>query len=296
MRPARLRLLVRAVWCRRPRCLPPPGYDSIFLKSISCVTPTSCVAGGVTGPSATLSTFADGEWTTTTPSSDGSYINDVACNARRCIATGFSDQSLRSIFYERIGDGPWTTPDIHGYVGSAYIFAPTCSPGGRCFVQVEAERFDTGQTTDLLAFSTSAGWTDIPYPDPTPTNESYPVLIPSDDMSCTDNAHCVMLANDLAAAKGPLVEVRFTHGSLTVTPLPRIPSLSSDDYLSSSSIDCTSPSSCAAAITVGSQPYPTHARSYLLLLRNGTWTVRPAMSARASSGRTPHRDRRVLPR
>ena len=260
----------------------PSSLQGTALSSVSCTSPTSCIAVGYSGKVSTAAAFAEGwngrKWTIqTTPHPTGSHataLAGVSCiSPTTCTAVGYSTGSAKVPLAERWNGRTWTiqpTPDatrsLPTNLSSVSCASPTgCTAVGQSGIPntatTLAERWN-GTRWTIQQRPSSAG----------PMTALYKV-------SCTAPTTCTAVGfsgdpGGVATSSGPTttsLDERWNGIKWTIQPTPN-PSGSSYNVLVG--VSCTSASTCTA---VGeSYPFSNTGTSQQSLAErwDGTkWTV-----------------------
>jgi hypothetical protein len=269
-------------WVIQPTAQP-AGDGTRQFTSVSCTSPTACIAVGTLTYNRgrfghTLAEAWNGSrWNVqSTPDpagAQGSYLSGISCSSpAACTAVGWY-QSRRNLVY--------SIPLIEVWNGTRWAIQPTQIPAR----PLGSQLFDVScaSPTACTAVGTNGGnsllaerwdgsrWTIQPAPDPTPGGD--PAFSNFYGVSCSSVTHCTAVGDyDKNFANVPLAEVwNGFHWTVQPTPSPIPAGVSALSTLHQ--VSCTSAIACTA---VGSAPDGAGGSVLLVEAWNGSrWTIEP---------------------
>jgi hypothetical protein len=220
---------------------------SDFLRSVSCVGTTYCMAvGDFTSiyESTTAETFDGTNWTHSTPLNyvgNNTYLYGVSCTASNfCMAVGDASHSASVIFaYAEEWTTSWTalTPAQHNPTNKNYLYAVSCT-GTTNFCMAAGDAYDTG-ATQYVTFTQQwdgSTWTEAG------SEHAYGSETYLRGISCIGTTFCMAVGDDLGANEQTLA---WEYNSGTWSQAATINAGSSqDNFLYGDS--CTSVNFCMA--------------------------------------------------
>ena len=244
------------------RRLPNPGAQYSVLNSVSCLSPTDCVAVGFDGSGSVegsaglaqslIETWDGTEWTVTTsgnPVGDSvSVLNSVSCtNSDYCVAAGYEEaagdaQTLTEVLK---GDGWSVVPSANGADGDSILNGVSCTSSTHC---VAVGVNDTsGISQSLIETWDGSQWSTSPSADAgSPGNIFYGMgdnILYS--VSCSTTSDCMAVGAYITEGRLPqaLVEQSDSEGRSWAPASSDNPG-SGGDILDG--VSCTTPISCVA--------------------------------------------------
>jgi hypothetical protein len=169
--------LTRGTWRLSPSPRTAAPYVVDFLNSVSCSSPTFCVAAGFAADSAAsemrtlIETFSGGTWKITPSPDTSSPLNQlfsVRCtSSTSCVAVGDAGQpASQSTLIEALSGGTWKvvpSPDTTAAINQLY--GTWCSSSTRCVAAGYALNGPATQAHTLLETLTGSTWRITPSPD-----------------------------------------------------------------------------------------------------------------------------------
>jgi serine protease len=246
----------------------PTGWISAGFSSVSCVSPTSCVAVGnyttaVGGQEATLLLAA--QWNgvawklVTIPSPKNvlwSSLTSVSCSSpTACEAVG-SDYSVGGqgiALAERWNGTAWVLQTLPGVSGAAgqFVTGLSCSADGVCMAVGSSYATYGGETPTYWMWH-GTSWS-APVSTPQPTGSIDTTL---DSVSCYGAGDCTVAGNWTTGAHVTLTWAEAWNGAHWL--IEQTPDTSHMNFSEFFSISCTSSSICGAAGSNGGSTGATH--------------------------------------
>ena len=265
---------------------PQPGSDGNVINSVSCTSPTFCVAVGEYSSGSLVESWNGRVWSVipspNPASADGVEFNGVSCASPEfCMAVGVQWINPTGVFN---GYTPYRTL-IETWNGRAWSITPSLNPAGTydylqgvsCTSQISCVTvgwdlngvgMNESDAGSLVESWNGRGWSVTPSPDPGWDNSFWSV-------SCTSARSCMALLRfSTTAGSDQLTLVESWNGKAwSVTPSPNPVGYS---YITLQGVSCTSPEFC---VVVGSYVNNSFVSETLVESWNGrTWSVTPSPS------------------
>jgi hypothetical protein len=266
----------------------PHRFSTLF--SVSCTSPTTCVAAGTYMGMANLDepfvdTLAGGTWTATAlPLPAGwatAHLNAVSCaTATFCVAVGYGAGGL----IETLSSGRWTAtaapePPDSGHA-LTFFRSVSCPAPHACTAVGAYEGTDNGRRA-LIEVLSHRGWSPLRAPLPPDALGGGGDLF---SVSCGTRRSCATVGTYLDPARNDVGLIdTLADGEWTATRAPEPPDAGTDGgtipTTSLNSVSCGARGSCTAVGTyrlLSFAPFLVPNSGWIVNLSKGTWTATKA--------------------
>jgi hypothetical protein len=249
---------------------PNNGIGDNQLNSVSCVSPTSCIAVGYwtnndnNGSSRPLIESWDGStWTKVTnplPTSNNSQLTGVSCvSATSCQAVGWYFDGVRQTLIESWNGSTWTivaSPNVG--IKSNQLTGVSCVSATSC--QAVGYRYNGGVARTLVESWNGTTWTAVASPN-TGTHNNY-----LNAVSCASATSCQAVGSYSNGSVSRTLIESWSGGPWTVAASPNTGAKNNFLY----AVSCASATSCQA---VGSYINGSISRTLIESWTGGPWTA-----------------------
>ena len=268
-------------WSAMSAPLPPQVTDTAaadsMLGSVSCTSPTSCIAVGsysvlnqnVSG--ALIETLDNGIWTATTAPAptggSGEGLGSVSCaSASFCVAVGqYSDSGAQNLgLIETLDNGGWTASEAPAPAGgsSVPLLSVSCGAVGFC-----AAVNEFNAAIDTVSDGT---WTATNPPLPANAGGQGEGL---NSVACPSAGSCVAVGSYLIGEQRQGLFEDLSNGAWTVTQAPLPGDASTTDSAQFNSVTCSNAQSCQAVGIYNEPVDPDWGEGVIDTLTNGSWAA-----------------------
>jgi hypothetical protein len=263
---------------------PESSMANAFLNSVSCTSPTFCMAVGVVGaPQKSLDEQWDGtEWSIVPTPAGGASLSAVSCTSPSfCMAVGVTTSNA-SISEEWDGASWSVLPTAPSEAEGI-----SCTSPAFCMAVGTAYGFNAQTSTSTAASWDGTGWSDVATPDP---STSVNVLF---GVSCLGPSSCVAVGEyySPSGAANDSLMLSWNGTAWSMTPSPNA---ANSTLNFPQSVSCTSQDSCVAighakirdsdgSITIESQSYAWDGSTWSMLLTSNLGPLSGVACIAASS-------------